>query len=201
MGVADFRRFIDFIMDAGIGEVDVLGGEPTLHPGFVDMIDALLKCGLKASFSTNGSNLPVLYEAAARSDGGRIMPGVSINSDFVDEDLHEFIGAFKPRVKSIHSGGPLPDAARRYLGVPGVEYYLLYMDAVSEKALESTMPFYGFLEELYALKSAYGNVEGVHCGFLMPPGLEDVRCPAGRFQKHMGEPCPRLLQDVPWKQL
>jgi MoaA/NifB/PqqE/SkfB family radical SAM enzyme len=41
-----FERALDFVQRSGIGEARLLGGEPTIHPDFVRMVDRVLERGL-----------------------------------------------------------------------------------------------------------------------------------------------------------
>jgi radical SAM protein with 4Fe4S-binding SPASM domain len=180
IAIDDFSALTGAMRGSGIREIDVLGGEPTMHTGFFRMLDILKESGLRANLSTNGSNVRVLKGVAESRSGGNLLMGISVNSDPIPEELHGFIETFRPRVKSVCSRRhALPMAARRYLGARGIECRLLYMDAVTEESLEDTLTFCEYMEILNGLKRTYGNLEGVHCGFLMDAGLRHVRCPAG----------------------
>jgi radical SAM protein with 4Fe4S-binding SPASM domain len=178
--VDDFRTLVRVMEAGGIREMDVLGGEPALHPEFLMLLDVLAESGLRANLSTNGADVDTLDKIARGHPDGKLMTGVSINSDSISAELLAYIETYKPRLKSVCSRGwTLPRAVRRYLGRADIEFYLLYMDAVSAEGLDDTLPFPEYMDMLSRLKKKYANVEGVHCGFLLEGGLRHVRCPAG----------------------
>lgn len=178
--IRDFEKLVETLLELGVKEIDLLGGEPTLLPEFPRMADIIHKTGLKASLSTNGSNVGALKDLAIRCPASRIKTGVSINAPLVSPELHAYIARHKPMLKSVcNHTGRVPAAAKGYLGVKGLEFYFIYMDAISREDVKMTMPFYEYLEKLESLKTGYSNVEGVHCGFLPAYGLLGVRCPAG----------------------
>lgn len=51
---SDFVAAVDFLADAGESEIVLAGGEPTLHPQFVDFCTYLLDRGLLVTTFTNG---------------------------------------------------------------------------------------------------------------------------------------------------
>jgi radical SAM protein with 4Fe4S-binding SPASM domain len=178
--VADFHSLVQVMKRNGIGEMDVLGGEPALHPEFLMLLDVLADSGLRANLSTNGADVDTLEKIAEGHSDGKLMTGVSINSDSIPAELYAYIETHKPRLKSVCSRSrAFPESVRRYLGRTDIEYYLLYMDAVSAEGLGDTLPFPDYMEILSGLRQKYANVEGVHCGFLLEDGLHHVRCPAG----------------------
>lgn len=183
MDIEDFERLVEILRAAGAREVDLLGGEPTLHPEFIRMLDVIREKGMRCSISTNGSNPALLEECAERHPNGTIKIGISINTDAVSPELREFIYKQRPMLKSVSARkGTVSEAAKEYLGSPGIEYYLIYRDAVAVGDLEETLPFPEYMNHLDTLKSRFRNIEGVHCGFLPDgknPALTRVRCPAG----------------------
>jgi len=88
-------------------------------------------------------------------------------------------------VKSLYAGSaPVPEAAEPYAADPGIDYFLLYRDAVDPEDLRTFIPFYDFYVSLHGLKRAYGSFDGVFCSGFIPdttaaPALAGVRCPAG----------------------
>jgi MoaA/NifB/PqqE/SkfB family radical SAM enzyme len=46
MTVADWRRVIDQAAACGVGDVTLIGGEPTVFPGFTDVVGHALAAGL-----------------------------------------------------------------------------------------------------------------------------------------------------------
>ncbi len=118
-------------------------------------------------------------------DSNLLRLGVSIHSRNLHEELHDYIIKYKPVLKSISTKKKmLPDCGRHYLEVPGIRYYLLYMDTPFPDDLRHSQPFPTFLRKLEALKKTCRNVDGVSCSGFIPdtenyPSLSSARCPAG----------------------
>ena len=185
MNVKDFKKVISIISDVGVQEIDMLGGEPTLHPEFIQIVDIIYRNKIKTTISTNGSNIQILEELSKQYNGNVIKIGVSLNSDILSRELHEYIIKYKPVLKSVclHKR-TIPETARNYLGLSDIEYFLLFMDTLYEDDLKTSLPFYEFLKALNNLKDIYKNVNGVFCSGFIPdtknyPSLQHVRCPAG----------------------
>ena len=182
----DFERLVATITDLGVKEMDILGGEPTLHPGFEGMADILYCHKMKTTISTNGcGNLHALDAVHKKSYGDLIKIGVSLNSAPVSEDLHEYLMKHRPMLKSVYTRKQgIPEAARKYVAQARTEYYLLYMDVVDKDSLGDSLPFYDFYRDLHALRKMHKNIKGVFCSGFIPdtreyPVLTHVRCPAG----------------------
>ena len=79
--------------------VALTGGEPTLHPRFVEMIDAIAARGLTWHMVTNGKNFPWLMERFTESPTRRgAMSRVYLSVDGADEATHDRIrgpGSFR----------------------------------------------------------------------------------------------------------
>jgi radical SAM protein with 4Fe4S-binding SPASM domain len=184
--IADFERLLralTALTDAGIRDIDLLGGEPTLHPGFPAMLSMLRHHGLTATFSTNGSRPDILEDFASGNFGGSIRAGVSLNEESISPELHGFILRYTPMVKGIfRKGAGLPAAMEPYLPHPEIESYVLYADAVAREDLGTALPFHEFHSELGRLQKEGARVGGVHCGFLPlhdDPAHGRTRCSAG----------------------
>jgi organic radical activating enzyme len=54
MNAADFDYSLDFLEKAGTQTLQILGGEPTLHPEFINFVKKGLQRGLKVIIFTNG---------------------------------------------------------------------------------------------------------------------------------------------------
>lgn len=185
MSVRNLERFLSVISDIGVKEIDMLGGEPTLYSHFHELIELIKEKNLKTTISTNGSAVEILKELSKTCNGNQTRVGVSVNSDVITQELHEYIMDYRPIVKSVCTGKrTMPEAARAYLGLMGIEYYLLYRDTIYKEDLEKSLPFSQFYKKIDQLKEIYNNVEGVFCSGFLPdtqthPVLEKVRCPAG----------------------
>ncbi|MBM4128876.1 MAG: radical SAM protein, partial [Nitrospira sp.] len=125
MSVKNLERFLSVISDIGVKEIDMLGGEPTLYSHFHELIELIKEKNLKTTISTNGSAVEILKELSKTCNGNQTRVGVSVNSDVITQELHEYIMDYRPIVKSVCTGKrTMPEAARAYLGLMGIEYYL-----------------------------------------------------------------------------
>lgn len=167
--------------EGGMAELDILGGEPTLHPELESFIDEALSAGLSISMSTNGSRVPVLEALYERHSGRALTIGISINDRPVEPELHEHIVVRRPLLKSVCTRHHfIPQAAEPYLYMKDIKYYLIFMDTPFAEDLKAGLPFYDFFKRLNAVKEKHGNVEGVFCGGFIPGTTQNnLRCPAG----------------------
>ncbi len=185
MDLASFERLIGSMVSSGIDELDILGGEPTLHPELPSMLDICASSSIKTTMSTNGSQLQALRRISGHVSAGTLTVGVSLNGQGVKGDLNEYIVEHKPLLKSVCTRErTIPDAAGPYLAHQGIRYYLIYFDALWRRDLSLSIPFHQFFTKLRALRSTYGTVEGVYCSCFI--GQEDagyalgtIRCPGG----------------------
>jgi len=183
--VADFRRLADILASEGIERIDILGGEPTLHPDLIPIIDAACTKGLAISMSTNGSNVQMLKTLSQNYDQSRLRIGVSLNGKPIDESLLFYIGESRPLLKSVCTHRQfLPDNTERFLDMPDIRYYAIFMDTLRNTDLARSLPFAQFHKTLNSLRRRHKNLEGVYCSGFIPdignyPILESVRCPAG----------------------
>lgn len=186
-GPADFAELASRCRSLGIGHIDMLGGEPTLHPELFTILDTICGQGLVSTLSTNGRRVESLSEISERYDPAEIRIGVSMNFSDPTEIppmLDGYIRNRRPIVKAV-SDNPrrMPGGLARYASLSGIESYLLYRDVVERGDLSGSIPFDAFYEALQILKGSYTGLEGVFCqGFLPRHGeteLKAVRCPAG----------------------
>jgi len=185
ISISDCTKLVQCVADIGINEIDILGGEPTLHPYFLNIVELIRRRNLKATISSNGHNVYFLERLSQTYKKEQVQIGVSLNSGSVPEKINEYIIKHRPFLKSVCSKeASIPESGRQYLSLPDLRYYLLFMDAVCQDDLELSLPFREFFQRLNSLKSIHKNVEGVFCSGFLPddekyPGLRYVRCPAG----------------------
>jgi len=183
--INDCVRVLAILADIGVREIDILGGEPTLHSDFAQIMKQIYKKNLKANISSNGSNIYLLKEMSQTYEKDQIQIGVSLNYDSVSRELHEYIIKYKPFLKSVCSKEQIfPETAEQYLRFPDIHYYLLFMDTVYSEDLKTSLTFLEYLRKINSVRSIHENVEGVFCSGFIPdtqkyPILQDVRCPAG----------------------
>lgn len=181
----DFQKIVAAAAGHGIGHIDFLGGEPTLHPDIADMIAMIESAGLMTTLSSNGTHPEVLARLSRRFPETALRIGVSVNTASIGSGLLDYIKAYRPIVKTLFSGradvfdsGTLAD-----IQAMGVSLRLIYKDALNEADLAGSVPFEEFYRVLSRIKSGRPNVEGVYCSGFLPeadfPALRRVRCPAG----------------------
>jgi radical SAM protein with 4Fe4S-binding SPASM domain len=181
----EFHNILLILKHLGIDHIDMLGGEPSLHPDLLQFIDLIHHNGLKTTISTNGTHVDLLTAISKTYPKKSVRIGVSLNSEKVPNDLHTYIITFKPMLKSIYSKQTiLPKSCNAYIGIPGIEYFLLFMDIMNQDDIKYSVPFYRFYNDILKLKKTIGNIDGVFCSGFIPdliryPELECVRCPAG----------------------
>ncbi len=185
ISINDSAKVIAILTDTGVKEIDILGGEPTLHHDFALVVKQIHKSNLKANINSNGSNIHLLKNISQTYEKDRIQIGVSINYDSVSRELHEYIIKYKPFLKSVCSKKQIfPKTAEQYLRFPDIQYYLLFMDTVCRTDLKISLTFFEYFQRLNSLKTISKNVDGVFCSGFIPdaskyPVLQYVRCPAG----------------------
>jgi len=182
ISLADYRMLIETVAGAGIREIDILGGEPTLHPAIVSIVEIAVRAGMRVFLSSNGSDIRLLTRLLGSYEAEALTVGISLHGT-VSGALRTFIIRHRPLLKSVcPENVEIPEVAEEYIA-SGMEYRLLYRDVVFRNDLKGTAPFYKFYGRLQTLRAEHPNVKGVYCqGFIS--GESDsfqgrVRCPAG----------------------
>lgn len=93
---ADFRRIASVAASQGIGHIDMLGGEPTLHPDLPELIRIVRDHGLRTTISSNGTRVELLEALSDKFDRSTLRIGVSVNDGPVSEALDAFIRRHRP---------------------------------------------------------------------------------------------------------
>jgi MoaA/NifB/PqqE/SkfB family radical SAM enzyme len=60
MSFDDFKVMLEKLVALRVRTLDIIGGEPTLHPHLIDMVRAASQRGLGVNISSNGTNTAVL---------------------------------------------------------------------------------------------------------------------------------------------
>lgn len=186
VGPADFARLLDNLAAAGVSTLDLLGGEPTLHPRLGELIAALAQRGMRTTLSTNGlGDLARLERLEERFGRETLRVGVSVNEGEVPVALAGYIERRKPMLKSVCGREwTLPPAARAHLARPDAEYYLIFRDPLSAEDLGGCLSYPEYARRLDALQREHPRAAGVVCGGFIPHGADGEppgaeRCPAG----------------------
>lgn len=182
----DFSRMLDRLREAGVSTIDLLGGEPTLHPRLGELVDALASRGMRTTLSTNGrGDLAALERIEQRVGRGTLRVGVSVNEGDVPAALQDYLARRAPIVKSVCSRGwTLPAVARAHLERPGAEFFLIFRDGLSAGELADCLSYPEYAARLAQLRREHPRAAGVVCGGFVPEGGNGrdpapVRCPAG----------------------
>ncbi len=171
----------DRLKGAGVRTIDIIGGEPTLHPHLIDIVHAASQGGLGVNISSNGTNIDVLEELL--KTGSNVSIGISINDREALERLAGFVQKNEVVVKSVFR--PSMDEAfiNDILALKPKKFYLIYRDALDHKDLHASAPFHHFVSVVKERFSS-PHVGMVYCAGFIPDGahspeLAQVRCPAG----------------------
>src|SRR6056297_2686144 len=91
VSIENFQKMVSICRENGIRHIDMLGGEPTLHPGLFEMLDILVNAGLMTTISTNGSRVKTLSRISERYPRKSVRLGISMNSEIIPDALHQYI--------------------------------------------------------------------------------------------------------------
>ena len=181
MSPAAFREMLDVLARISVGTLDIIGGEPTMHPDIVKLIGEAVERGFSVNVSTNGSDLQTLAEIVRI--GEAVSAGVSINDRNTLEQVRGFIERHKPVIKSVFHAGLDRGMIDEILALKPNKFYLIYLDALDGADLRETVPFPRFMR-VVAQSFAPHSIDTVYCSGFVPdtknlPELSRVRCPAG----------------------
>jgi radical SAM protein with 4Fe4S-binding SPASM domain len=175
-----FRAMLDRLKGFSVKAVDIIGGEPTMHPDIIRFTSQAVGSGFHVNLSSNGTNARVLEEILKTGDNVGI--GVSINEKKTFNHLRGFIQKNHPIVKTIFTPFADPALIADILSLKPEKFYMIYRDAMSRAELEETIPFPQFMK---AVRTMFDSREAgmVYCSGFIPdaacPELSNVRCPAG----------------------
>ncbi len=175
-----FHAMLDMLKTLPVKTVDIIGGEPTMHPDLIRFVAEATRRDLHVNISSNGTNVDVLEEIL--KTGSNVAVGVSINDRKTFDKLRGFIQKNHPVVKTVFT--PSVDFAliADILSLKPEKFYMIYRDAISNLDLGQTVPFPQFMNTVTTLFRS-GEAGMVYCsGFVPDPAyreLSSVRCPAG----------------------
>ncbi|MCK9418796.1 MAG: radical SAM protein [Nitrospirae bacterium] len=181
MALDDFIVMLDRITGLSIRTLDIMGGEPTLHPHIVGFVQEAVQRGLNVNISSNGSNTTALEDLL--DAGNNVSIGISINDRASLVRLAGFIQKNKVVVKSVFHPTKDEPLIRDILALKPKKFYLIYRDALDRKDLHETVPFHQFVS-LVEEQFNPSQADMVFCSGFIPdsvnyPELTRVRCPAG----------------------
>lgn len=181
MTLKDFQAMLAVLKQGAVRTIDIMGGEPTLHPEIVNFVRESLASGFYVNISSNGTNLNVLDEIMGMGNG--VTVGISVNDKETLESTKGFIQTRKPVVKSIFRTDMDCSMIEKILALRPKRFYLIYRDALNLAELGKTAPFHEFSA---TIENRFDSREtgSVSCSGFLPdressPELAQVRCPAG----------------------
>ena len=181
MSLKDCQKMFDTLKAFGVKTIDIIGGEPTLHPDITSIVREAVSRGFFVNVSSNGREIQILEEIAIIDD--KVTVGISINDLETLDRCASLIRKHKLVVKSIFSREMDEGLVKGIIELKPTKFYLIYRDAADRHNVKATIPFYQFVHIVQQRYSVKG-VGSVFCsGFLPDTGssfeLDQVRCPAG----------------------
>ena len=181
MSYHEFNVMLGVLGRAAVRTIDIIGGEPTLHPDITTFVRSAVNRGFSVAISSNGSNLGALEEIM--SIGKEVTVGISINERETLEQVSGFIRTHKPVVKTVFTDDVDFGLVNRILSLKPEKFHLIYRDALDQHELKAALPFHRFAAEV-AQRFDPGQVGTVFCSGFLPdtenyPELTAARCPAG----------------------
>jgi radical SAM protein with 4Fe4S-binding SPASM domain len=178
----DFSKLLDKITRLSVSSLDIIGGEPTLHPDLLRFVQEADRCRLRVNVSSNGTNISVLSKIQEMGNNGCI--GVSINDFDMLNHLKKYIQQNKPVVKMVYGKTADPGLIADILMLKPAKFYLIYRDVMDFGELHTAIPFYEFLSAANRWEAKDSHVGAVFCSGFLPetqtyPELAEVRCAAG----------------------
>ncbi len=181
MSPESFRTMIAVLNRISVKTIDIIGGEPTLYCGIVELVRDAVQSGFSVNVSSNGTDLSILEKIMAL--GKQVTVGISINDPDTLGQVSEFIRVRKPVVKTVFTRDLDTQLIQTILSLKPSKFYLIYRDAVEPEDLTDAIPFDRFVS---AVEQRYDptKVGTVYCSGFLPnvdnaPELAQSRCPAG----------------------
>jgi molybdenum cofactor biosynthesis enzyme MoaA len=92
LDVSFFRRLVTEAAELGVTRLGLTGGEPMLHPQFLEILDIIGQAKLPYHFLSNGLGLPgMLPRLVARPGARDMLKNVCISLDGATEETHDRI--------------------------------------------------------------------------------------------------------------
>jgi radical SAM protein with 4Fe4S-binding SPASM domain len=175
-----FRAMLDKLQALSVKTLDIIGGEPTLHPDIVRFVAEANDRGLSVNLSSNGTDSKLLEEIMKISK--KVAVGVSINDRETLHELKDFVEKHHPAVKTVFRRSGNEALIADILALKPGRFYLIYRDAISRSELDATVPFPKYMD-VAASRFRSQGAGMVYCSGFIPdaayPELSNVRCPAG----------------------
>ena len=176
-----FCAMLDRLKTLVVKTIDILGGEPTMHPELIRIVREAHGQGLRVNVSSNGKETAVLKELCGM--GQDVTLGISINDRETLNQLRGFIQQYQPVIKTVYTRRIDNTLVRDILELKPRKFYLIYRDAMEQTELSDSVSFPHYRKAL-ARDPHSSQIGTVYCSGFIPdtknyPGLSLVRCPAG----------------------
>ncbi|MFA5072680.1 MAG: radical SAM protein [Nitrospirota bacterium] len=177
-----FSLLLAKLRTLSIKTLDIMGGEPTLHPDIVRFIQGAERQGLRVNISSNGTNVEMLKKILNTSNSGTV--GISVHDRDMLNHLKAFILEHHPDVKTIFSKTLDLVLVTEILMLKPKHFTLIYRDVMVPDELDESVPFYRFMSAAQQQQYRASGIDTVFCSGFLPdteqyPELASVRCPAG----------------------
>jgi radical SAM protein with 4Fe4S-binding SPASM domain len=171
----------DRLNTAGVRTIDIIGGEPTMHPDIIHIITEATSRGFGVNISSNGDNIGILDEIASADD--RISVGISVNDRETLDHCSPLIRKHRLVVKSVLSREMDESLAKDILALKPKKFYLIYRDITDRHEVHAALPFHQFTK-VVRQRFNVPDIGTVFCSGFLPdtksyPELHHVRCAAG----------------------
>lgn len=185
INLKDYRYILSTLAGVGVKNIDILGGEPTLHDGLHEILRINDATGMITYVSTNGNNIAFLEHTELHCRYSSVRFGISLYPQLMKKEVLDFIVKHSPAVKSICTRKDFIHGEGQWvLDNSDAEYHLIFMDVLNMHDLDLALSFPEYFSRLRSARDQHDNVYGVFCSGFLPdtgkyPILDDVRCPAG----------------------
>jgi len=175
-----FHAMLDRLKALSVKTVDIIGGEPTMHPELIRIVREAGRQGFRVNVSSNGTDTAVLKELCGM--GRDVTLGISINDRETLDQLGGFIQRYQPVVKTVYTRRIDITLMRDILALKPGKFYLIYRDAMEQTELADSVTF-PYYRKVVAQDPHSSQTGMVYCSGFIPdssyPELSNVRCPAG----------------------
>jgi radical SAM protein with 4Fe4S-binding SPASM domain len=176
-----FRTMLDRLKAFAVKTIDIIGGEPTMHPELIRIVREAGQQGFRVNVSSNGTDTTVLRGLCGM--GRDVTVGISINDRETLNQLGAFIQQYQPIVKTVHTRRMDNTLIRDILALNPEKFYLIYRDVMEQGELADSMSFLHYRKAV-ARDPHFSQIGMVYCSGFIPDvknshELSLVRCPAG----------------------
>jgi MoaA/NifB/PqqE/SkfB family radical SAM enzyme len=132
-----FLAMLDRLKALAVKTIDIIGGEPTMHPEIIRIVREAGRQGFRVNMSSNGTNTAVLEDLCGM--GRDVTMGISINDRETLDQLGGFIQQYQPAVKTVYSRRIDNTHMRDILALKPGKFYLIYLDAMKQTELADSV--------------------------------------------------------------